>query len=167
MANLTYELAQVNIARMRAPLDAPLMADFVALLDEVNALADASPGFVWRFQGEQGNATYLRPYDDDRILFNMSVWKSVEALKKYVYGGGHAGALKRRSEWFQRFERPATALWWVPSGNRPSVAQAVARLDYLQTHGVTPFAFTFQQPLSPQPEAAEPWESGGLSPCPA
>jgi hypothetical protein len=163
----TYQLAQVNIARMRGPLESPVMAEFVALLDEVNALADLSPGFVWRFQGEQGNATYLRPYDDDRILFNMSVWETLDDLKRYVYGGGHAAAFRRRREWFEKFDRLSSALWWVPAGHRPSVAQGVARLDYLQKHGVTAFAFTFKEPVSPEPEAAEPWDVGGLSPCPA
>jgi uncharacterized protein DUF3291 len=162
-----YHLAQVNIARMRAPLEDPIMSDFVARLDEVNALADASPGFVWRFQGEQGNATYLRPYEDDRILFNMSVWDSVEALRAYVYRSGHAEVLKRRHEWFQKLAGPSAALWWVPAGHLPSVAEAKARLAYLESHGSTAFAFTFQAPHAPEAEAAEPWAVGGLTPCPS
>jgi len=116
-----YHLAQVNIARLLAPIDAPQMRDFVALLDEINALADESPGFVWRLKGAEGNATYLRPYVDDRILFNMSVWTSIEALRTYTFGSAHAGVLRRRSEWFSRFEKPNVALWWLPAGSVPSV----------------------------------------------
>src|SRR6059058_5838471 len=95
-----YKVAQVNIARMRAPLDDPVMAGFVARLAEINALADRSPGFVWRLQTEEGDATYLRPYDDDRILFNLSVWENVEALKAYVYRTAHAELIKGRRSWF-------------------------------------------------------------------
>src|SRR5215467_560298 len=92
-------LAQVNIARMKGPLESEVMADFVARLDEINALADGSPGFVWRLQTGEGNATYLRPYDDDRILFNLSVWETIDDLKAYVYRSAHAEVLRRRHEW--------------------------------------------------------------------
>ena len=147
--NTGYHLAQVNIARLLAPLDAPQMQNFVALLDEINALADASPGFVWRLQGAGGNATYLRPYEDDRILFNMSVWTSIEALRTYTYNSAHAGVLRRRSEWFARLEKPNVALWWVPAGTVPSVDEGVGRLDHLQAHGPTAHAFSLRTTYDP------------------
>ncbi len=99
-----YHIAQVNIARMKAPLDSPVMEGFVKRLDEINALADRSPGFVWRLQGGEGNATYLRPYDDDRIPFNLSVWETVEAPKDYVYKKAHAEPFRDRREWFEQFD---------------------------------------------------------------
>src|SRR5262245_52447199 len=117
-------LAQVNIARMKGPLDSPVMAGFVARLDEINALADRSPGFVWRLQTGEGDATYLRPYDDDRILFNLSVWESIEHLRQYVYRSAHAEVLRSRQEWFRKFESVHLALWWVPPGHLPSVDEA-------------------------------------------
>jgi hypothetical protein len=161
-----YHLAQVNIARMAFPLDSAEMAEFVALLEPVNALADGAPGFVWRLQSEAGNATYLRPYDDDRILFNMSVWTSLDALVQYVYRSGHAGAMRRRREWFARMDSPSTAMWWVPESHLPTVVEAKRRLEYLERHGPTPFAFTFRQHFPPEAEAARPWDLGGLTPCP-
>jgi len=147
MAENRFHLAQVNVGRMKTSLEDPLMGDFVALLDEVNALADVAPGFVWRFQGDEGNATYLRPYDDDRILFNMSVWESVDALKNYVYKSMHADVLRRRKEWFEKLEAPAVAMWWAPEGRLPSVGEAKWRLDLLATVGPTARAFTFKHPF--------------------
>src|ERR1700730_13248036 len=136
-------LAQVNLARMRGSLEDPVMSGFVSRLDEINALADRSPGFVWRLQTEAGNATYLRPYEDDRVLLNLSVWKSVEELKTYVHGTVHAELLRQRHDWFEKFGAPAVALWWVPAGHLPSVDEAKKRLDHLQKNGPTAFAFTF------------------------
>ncbi|MCI0553538.1 MAG: DUF3291 domain-containing protein, partial [Anaerolineae bacterium] len=141
--------AQVNIARMNAPLDDPMMAGFVARLEEINALADRSPGFVWRLQTSEGNATYLRPYDDDRILFNLSVWESIEHLQQYVYRSAHAELLRQRHEWFEKFAKAYLALWWVPAGHIPSVDEAKQRLAHLDTHGPTPFAFTFKNTFPP------------------
>ncbi|HSP16689.1 MAG TPA: DUF3291 domain-containing protein [Thermoanaerobaculia bacterium] len=139
-----YHLAQVNIARMKAPLESPVMEGFVARLAEINALADASPGFVWRLQTEAGNATYLRPYADDRILFNLSVWESVEALKDYVYRTAHAELLKGRRSWFEQFDGSTVALWWMPAGQLPTVEEAKERLAHLDSRGPSPFAFTFK-----------------------
>jgi Domain of unknown function (DUF3291) len=147
-----YQLAQVNIGRILAPLDSPVMDGFVSQLDAINALADAAPGFVWRLQTEDGDATAIRPYDDDWILVNMSVWESPEALHAYVYRSGHADVLRRRREWFARMTDTYVALWWVPAGHRPSVAEAVERLEMLRTRGPTPDAFTFRQ-LFPAPDA--------------
>src|SRR2546422_8033077 len=108
-------LAQINIGRMKAPLEDPAMAGFVARLDDINALADRSSGFVWRLQTEEGNATYLRPFDDERIIVNMSVWESIDALRAYVYGSAHAEVLRQRREWFEKFDRVFLALWWIPA----------------------------------------------------
>jgi hypothetical protein len=149
------QLAQVNIARLKAPLESPLLAGFVARLDEINAVADRSPGFVWRLQGGAGNATCLRPYDDDRILFNLSVWEGVEALKAYVYGTSHREVLRQRGEWFSKLEGSYAALWWVPRGHRPSVDEAKERLAHLSEKGPTPSAFSFQQVFAPDPALTE------------
>jgi heme-degrading monooxygenase HmoA len=138
-------LAQVNIARMKAPLDSPTMAGFVARLDEINALADRSPGFVWRLQDDAGNATGIRAYEDESIVFNLSVWESVEALKAYAYHTAHAELLRQRSLWFEKFAGAFLALWWVPAGHRPSVDEAKQRLAHLEAKGPSPFAFTFRE----------------------
>ena len=138
------QLAQVNIARMVDSLESPVMSGFVARLAEINALADGSPGFVWRLQTDQGDATYLRPYDDDRILFNLSVWVDVESLRQYVYRSAHRELLRSRRQWFTALDHAHTALWWVPVGHLPSIEEAKARLAHLVEHGPTPFAFTFR-----------------------
>jgi heme-degrading monooxygenase HmoA len=144
------ELAQINIARALAPLDSPQLAEFVGQLDAINALADGSPGFVWRLQTEAGNAAYLRPYDDDRVLVNMSVWRSLDELRAFVYKSAHTGVMRRREEWFSRFGATYQALWWVPPGHRPSVDEAKARLAHLEAHGPTALAFTFKTPVTPE-----------------
>ncbi|MEO5957740.1 MAG: DUF3291 domain-containing protein [Opitutaceae bacterium] len=145
----TFHLAQVNIAQMRAPLDSPVMAGFVARLEEINGLADGLPGFVWRFQNENGNATYLRPYDDDRILFNLSVWSSPDTLKDFVYRTAHAELLRQRAQWFDQMTEAWTALWWISVGHFPSVPEAKARLDRLRANGPSAHAFTFRHPFPP------------------
>jgi hypothetical protein len=137
-------IAQVNIGRMKAPLDSSVMAGFVTRLEEINALADGSAGFVWRLQTPEGNATYLRPYEDDRIIFNMSVWESVDALKQYVYRTAHAELLRDRRSWFEQFDGVFAALWWVPVGHIPSIEEAKSRLAHLEQHGPSPVAFTFK-----------------------
>jgi hypothetical protein len=149
-----YSLAQVNIARMLAPLSDPLMAEFVAWLDEVNALADASPGFIWRLQTAEGNATDVRAYEDDLILFNMSVWASLGDLAHFVYASEslHRPVMKQRRHWFERFDGPYMALWWVPHNHLPAIEEAKERLEHLRAYGPTPYAFTFKQPF-PAPEA--------------
>ena len=126
-----YHIAQVNIGRIRGPLDGNVMAGFVDRLDEINALAEGSPGFVWRLQTADGNATYLRPYDDDRILVNMSVWSSVETLQHYVYRTAHAELLRQRQAWFENFAGAYAAFWWVPAGHLPGIDEATKRLACL------------------------------------
>lgn len=148
---MIYHLAQVNIARMLAPLTDAQMKGFVARLDEINAIADASPGFVWRLQTDEGNATSLRPFEDDLILVNMSVWASLPDLLAFVYKSQHRQVLQQRGNWFERFEGPYVALWWVPAGHLPSVEEAKERLLYMRIHGETPFAFSFKKSF-PAPE---------------
>ena len=147
-----YELAQLNIAEMKAPLESPVMADFVANLDRINALAESSPGFVWRLKGDEGNATEFRPLGDN-VLVNVSVWASVAALNDYVYKSGHVEIMRRRREWFGRMAEAAVVLWWVPCGHRPSIEEALSKLAHLRQHGPTRFAFTFRQAY-PQPDQA-------------
>lgn len=147
-----WHLAQINVARALAPLDDPVMADFVARLDAVNALADRSPGFVWRLQDESGNATDIPATDDPLVIVNMSVWASVEALFDFVYRSGHKAVLTRRREWFERYDGPHMALWWVEAGHRPTVAEGLARLERLAENGPSADAFTFRQRF-PAPEA--------------
>jgi heme-degrading monooxygenase HmoA len=144
-----YELAQLNIAHMLAPLDDARMAEFVAGLDPVNAAADSAPGFVWRLQTEDGNATAIRVYDDEWLIVNASVWSSVEALIAFVYSDEHRAVLRRRREWFERLAEATTVLWWVPAGHRPDVVEAQRRLDHLRAHGPTATAFTLRQAFPP------------------
>lgn len=144
-----FQLAQINIGRLIAPLDDPLIADFVAQIDEINALAERSPGFVWRLQTDEGNATDLRPFDDDRIIVNMSVWESIEHLKEYAYHSAHTDVLKRRREWFEKFAGAFLALWWVEAGHLPTIEEARQRLDHLYKHGESEVAFSFKNPFPP------------------
>jgi hypothetical protein len=137
-----YELAQLNIAVMKESLESPRMADFVANLDRINALADRSPGFVWRLQTEEGDATALRPFGEN-VLVNMSVWKDLSSLRNFVYQSAHLEFVRRRKEWFERTSEPFLALWWVPGGHRPTIVEGKARLDSLRQHGPTPEAFDF------------------------
>ena len=152
-------LAQINVGRLRAPVDSPLVAEFMAALDPINAIAEESPGFVWRFQTEEGNATAVRPYEDEDILINLSVWESIEALEAFVYRSDHTAYLRRRREWFGRIDEAMLTLWWVPAGTVPTLEEAVARLDHLRAHGPTPHAFTFRQRFP-----APPTVDGACSP---
>ena len=150
-----FHLAQVNVARMRATLDDPSMAGFVAGLPTTNALADHAPGFVWRLEDEHsGNATEHRPFGDAMILVNLSVWETPEALRHFVYQTLHQHFLKNRRQWFERMAEAWAVLWWVPVGHRPDVAQARERLEHLRVHGESSRAFTFRR-LFPAPAAGE------------
>ncbi len=145
-----YHLAQINLARMLRPLDHPAMAGFVAWLEAVNALADESPGFVWRLQDEGGDATALRPFGED-LLVNMSVWASIEDLWAFTYKSTHAQVFKRRKEWFEMPAEAHMALWWTEAGTWPTTAEAKARIDHMRRHGPGPYAFTFKARF-PAPE---------------
>lgn len=163
-----YHLAQVNIGRIKGSIDGPVMAGFMARLDEINALADRSPGFVWRLQTDAGNATYFRPYEhDDRILLNMSVWQDVDSLKHYVYRTLHAELLRQRAEWFEKFDSVYMTLWWVPSGHLPGIDEAKKRLAHLEKHGPTEFAFTFKQIFQPDEQFQKAIDWASFEPCPA
>ncbi len=147
---MEWHLAEVNIGRLRAPVDDPLVGEFVAGLDRINALADLAPGFVWRLQTEDGNATAIRPVDDDELLaINMSLWESVEALADYVYRSEHVTFMRRRREWFERFGTSYLALWWTPAGTVPSVPEAMGRIAQIDRYGPTPTAFTFKHRFAP------------------
>ncbi len=161
-----FQLAQLNIGRILAPLDTPQLAGFVARLAEINAVADGTPGFVWRFQTEQGDATGLRPFNDDLMLVNFSVWESVEALQAFVYRTRHAEVLRNRRQWFAQMDQPFIVLWWVPTGHRPSIEEAIERLDHLRQHGPTSNAFTFQHRFAAP--SGDPGRSRALTDeCPA
>jgi hypothetical protein len=161
-----YQLAQLNVAVMKEPLDSPPMADFVAALERINAVAEAAPGFVWRLQTAEGDATALRPMGDN-ILVNMSVWRDVASLNHYVYKSAHVEVMRRRKEWFDRMSAAHVVLWWVPRGHQPAIAEAIARLEHLRQHGPTPEAFNFRRAFG-APDAAPastPFTFG--SECPA
>ena len=147
-----YRIAQANIARMRAALDDPIMEGFVSQLEFINSVADESPGFVWRFQTEEGDATSIRAFDDERILFNMSVWETIEDLHRYVYQGHHAHPLRDRSQWFEPLDGPSVVLWWIPAGTTPSVEEGKEHLERIRTHGPTPEAFSFLERFPPPSE---------------
>ncbi|WP_439862237.1 DUF3291 domain-containing protein [Pseudomonas sp. MBLB4136] len=145
----TYQLAQINIARALAPLDSPTMQGFVEQLESINRLAEASPGFVWRLQSEDGDATALRVFADERIIVNLSVWDSLEALQGFVYGSAHLNLLRNKKQWFEKPSEPILALWWVPSGHVPSLEEAKQALTTLRAQGPSLSAFTFAQPGMP------------------
>jgi hypothetical protein len=161
-----YELAQLNIAIMKEPLESPGMADFVANLDRINALAEASDGFVWRLQTEEGDATALRPMGENTLV-NMSVWRDVASLNGFVYRSAHVEIMRRRKEWFERMSDAYFVLWWVPRGHRPSMDEALAKLALLRNKGATAEAFTFRQAFD-APHAVDPRAPVEFGdPCPA
>ncbi|MDH3250095.1 MAG: DUF3291 domain-containing protein [Acidimicrobiia bacterium] len=146
---MKYHLAQYNVARLLAPLDDPAIVDFVSALEPINRLADESPGFVWRHQTEEGDSTALRPYDDDRIIINFSVWTDPDALWDYTYKSDHMAVFRRRREWFESHVEAHLVMWWVPEGHIPSTEEASERLERLRIDGPTPEAFTFRQRFDP------------------
>jgi hypothetical protein len=161
-----YELAQLNIGIIRGPMDSPVMAEFAANLERINALAERSPGFIWRLQTEAGDATALRPFEDQNMLLNMSVWRDLESLNAYVYRSAHSEIMRRRRDWFERMDKPFLVLWWLPRGHRPSIAEAVARLELLRSQGPTAAAFNFRSAfLAPDAASAAPPAFGDT--CPA
>ncbi len=145
-----HHLAQVNIARMLAPIDSAIMADFVNNLDRINEIAERSNGFVWRLKGDENNATSLRVFEDDFLIINMSVWESKEALFDFTYRSGHLEVFTRKKEWFSAMESVHMAFWYVVPGHEPSPEEARERLRYLNEHGETPYAFTFKGKFAPK-----------------
>lgn len=161
-----YQLAQLNIATMKESLESPSMADFVANLERINALAEASPGFVWRLQDEAGDATAARPFGE-QVLVNMSVWRDLAALHGYAFRSAHVELMRRRREWFAPMQEAYAVLWWVPAGHRPTLAEAGERLAQLRAHGASPSAFTFRDAF-PAPDAAPADTAGEFGDaCPA
>lgn len=140
-----HQIAQLDIAKARAPLDDPMMARFVEWLEPINGLADESPGFVWRLQTDQGDATSIRPFEDEAIIPNMSVWESIEALRAFVLHPNHTRVMRESSKWFEPLDGPHLVLWWVPAGHRPTPEEGRIRLERLATRGPTPEAFTFSR----------------------
>jgi len=142
---MAWHIAQLNVGRAVAPTNSPALAEFMAALPRINALADAAPGFVWRLQTAAGNATEIKVSADPQFIINMSVWQSVEALFDYVYRSMHASFMVRRREWFEKPVEAYHVLWWVPAGHIPSTAEAMARLDHVRRHGPSAHAFTFKE----------------------
>ena len=153
MAPRTWHVAQVNVARLLAPLDSPQLEAFVERLEPINALADDAPGFVWRLQTPQGDATGIRAFEDDRIIVNLSVWTSIEALADFVFASGHAEVLRRRREWFDQMAEAHLVLWWIAAWTTPTVEEAERRLRLLRERGPCPEAFTLREPF-PAPDGA-------------
>jgi len=139
-----HQLAQLNVGRLRYPLDDPRMADFVNNLERVNGIADRSEGFVWRLKDDSGNATSIRAFENPLIIVNVSVWESVASLERYVWQTVHKRFYGRRHEWFEHFEGPYFVMWWVPPGHRPTVAEALTRLDHLKINGPGDYAFGWE-----------------------
>jgi hypothetical protein len=142
-----YHLAQLNVARPLAPLDSPLLADFMANLDRINLLAEQSPGFVWRLQSEEGNATSFRVFDEDTLV-NLTVWEDIESLHAFVYRSAHVEIMRHRRKWFEKSSEAVTALWWIPAGHIPTLAEAQRRLLELRERGPSPAAFSFREPFA-------------------
>jgi hypothetical protein len=141
------QLASLNVGRLLAPLESPQIAEFVAQLEPINRLADGSPGFVWRLMTADGDATSIRPFDDDLVLVNLAVWESLESLRAFVYSSAHVNVLRQRRDWFERMATAHLALWWVEVDHLPTVAEAIDRLERLRRDGPTPAAFTFRTPF--------------------
>jgi len=147
---MKFHLAQLNVGAILAPLDSPVMADFANNLDKINALAEASPGFIWRLKDDANNATSIQMFDDERIIVNMSVWETLEQLYQFAYKSMHAEFLKRRKEWFEKMGEMYYVLWYVPAGTVPGVMEARQRLEHLRAHGETPHAFSFSKRFGPE-----------------
>lgn len=148
MASMTvFHLAQINVARALAPLDDPQLAGFVERLDDINALADCAPGFVWRLQSDSGNATDIAVNADPKVIVNMSVWEDLDALFGYVYRSDHLQVMAQRRQWFEKPDGAFMALWWLPAGRRPTVEEGMARIELLDRQGPTSEAFTFKTPF--------------------
>ncbi len=139
-----YYLAQLNIAQMKYPQESPEMKDFVDNLDRINALAESAPGFIWRLQTEDGDATSIKFFGEDTLV-NMSVWKDIESLHDYVYRTAHVEIMRRRKEWFDRMKSASTVLWWIEKGHIPTLEEADEKLFKLRDYGSTPDAFTFKK----------------------
>ena len=144
-----FHLAQVNVARMRFPREDERMSGFFEALERINAIADQSEGFVWRLDDEAADAEARKLFADERLLFNLSLWRDVAALKAFVYDSEHLEFVRRRSEWFTPLGGPSMVLWWQPEGKLPGVLEARHRLELLRLKGPSPEAFTFARQHEP------------------
>jgi hypothetical protein len=166
-----WQLAELNIARLRQPLEHPDTAEFVTALDEINALAECSPGFVWRLTDDSGHSSsYVRAYDDPLMIINLSVWASPDALHDFVFRTAHTPFLRRRREWFERMDEAFLVCWWIPAGHLPTVDDAMARLDGLRADGVSDEAFTLRDrrppPATPPVASTGAWNASASSASP-
>jgi len=147
-----WELAQLNVGHMKGPLDSPVMTDFAASIERINALADAAPGFVWRPRSDAGDDTAVPSSVGGNVIVNLSVWRDLESLRRYVYESGHLDMLRRRREWFEHPGEAFQVLWWVPRGHRPALTEAFDRLARLRRDGPGAEAFDFRHAY-PEPDA--------------
>jgi hypothetical protein len=159
-------LAQLNVGRLRAPIEDPIIDDFRTNLDRINALAEVSPGYVWRLQDESGNATNIKPLDDDLTIVNLTVWTSIDALADFTYRSGHVEFLRRRREFFEPTDQPILCLWWIPEGTIPTIEEAIGRLEHLRAFGPTPRAFTVRHRFEPG-EVPPNWAASATPSSPA
>ena len=169
---MQWQLAQMNVGRMVAPKGDSRVQPFFDALDRINALAEASPGFIWRLQTDAGNATDIQPTADPLFLVNMSVWSDAQSLFSFVYRSAHTPEMARRREYFQSFEGAYQALWWIVAGHEPTVDEGLSRLWRLDRYGPTPQAFTFKArfpatdtPGTPIDMQPDPWCISRVSIC--
>ena len=147
-----YQLAQINIGRIKGvDMNDPVMKEFVDNLTMVNTIAETSEGFIWRLKDDSDNSTAFNPFNDERIIVNMSVWENIESLETFMYKTTHVEFLKRRREWFHRYGKVYTAMWWIEANQFPSIQQAIENLDYLEKHGPTEKVFDFKKKF-PEPK---------------
>jgi heme-degrading monooxygenase HmoA len=154
VAASAFHLAQLNIGRLLAPIDDARIAGFVEQLAPINALAEGSPGYIWRLQSSEGDATSIRAFDDELMIVNLTVWESLEALRAFTYTTAHVDVLRGRRDWFERLSEAHLVLWWIPAGTLPTLGEAIGRLDTLRRDGPTDIAFTFRAPF-PAPKVVE------------
>jgi hypothetical protein len=151
-----FELAQVNVARLRGPLDSPGMAGFIAVVDPIGRLAQESPGFVWRLVTGEGHGVVTRTEQDESLVVNLSVWRSYADLHAFAYRSVHGALVRRRADWFLPAPQPSTALWWVPAGHRPDADDALRHLAVLRRYGPTPRAFGLRRRFTPDGRPERP-----------
>lgn len=149
MTKTKFHLAQFNIAEAKAPLVSPKLEGFVQRIDEINALADLEKGFVWRLQDDSGNAMLIQAFDNPDLLINMSIWETVEDLKRFTYQTMHKELIRDRKQWFHHIKKAYYVLWWIPVGHIPSLEEAKERLDLLRENGATAKAFDFKKVFEP------------------
>lgn len=149
---MSFHLAEVNIAWMHGAMAEPVMAGLASRIEEINRLAEESSGFIWRLPGSEAPPAAFEPFEADfpgfhrdRLFYNMSVWESLEALRAYTFYSIHAELLNDRHQWVDSIARASIALWWIPIGHRPTIAESAERLRSVRDHGPTPYAFTIRK----------------------